>query len=284
MSQASAARTDSINEGEREPGTVNSKPWSPAVPPKAGKPVDGRQRFYRRLTRCEHLVAFHVVVKETDLWVQAHKNLKNLIKELILKERGYIESYIRRHPDFQQTLHPWRLEAPAAAILSEMAQAGTQAGVGPMAAVAGAIAGRVGNRLLDHPQGSDEVIIENGGDVFLKTRQPVTVGISAGKSPLSMQIGLTIDSRERPVAVCTSSGTVGHSISFGKADAVCVVSGSAALADAAATSIGNRVHAKADIHKGIDFGKTIQGVEGLVIVKDEKMALWGALEMVPLKK
>lgn len=245
--------------------------------------VDVHQRFYRRLTRCDHLVAFHVVVKETDLWVQARKNLKNMIKEFILIERGYIESYIHRHPDFQQTLHPWKLAAPAPAILREMTQAGTKAGVGPMAAVAGAIAARVGSRLLNHRQGSDEVIIENGGDVFFKTRQPVTVGLFAGKSPLSMQIGLTIDSRKRPVAVCTSSGTVGHSISFGNADAVCVVSGSAALADAAATSIGNRVHTRADIHAGIDFGKTIQGVEGLVIIKDEEMALWGTLEMVPLQ-
>ena len=262
---------------------MNSEPLSPTAPPKAGKPVDARRRFYRRLTRCDHLVSFRVVVKETDLWVQARRNLKNLIKELILKERRYIESYIYRHPDFQQTLQPWMLKVPVPAILREMVQAGAKAGVGPMAAVAGAIAARVGNLLLNHREGSDEVIIENGGDVFLKTRQPVTVGLFAGKSPLSMQIGLTVDSRERPVAVCTSSGTVGHSISFGNADAVCVVSGSAALADAAATSIGNRVHTRADIHAGIDFGKTIQGVEGLLIIKDEKMALWGALEMVPLK-
>ncbi len=262
---------------------MNSEPRSPTAPPTAGKLVAAHQRFYRRLARCDHLVAFHVVVKETDLWVQARKNLKNIIKELILQERGYIEAYIHRYPNFQQTLHPWKVKEPAAAILREMAQAGTEAGVGPMAAVAGAIAARVGNRILDHQKGSDEVIIENGGDVFLKTRQPVTVGLFAGKSPLSMKIGLTIDSRERPVAICTSSGTVGHSISFGNADAVCVVSGSAALADAAATSIANRVHTKTDIHTGIDFGKTIQGVEGLVIIKDEKMALWGSLEMVPLK-
>jgi len=233
--------------------------------------------------RCEHLVAFRVVVKETDLWIQARQNFKDMVKDFILKERGYIEAYIESHPEFRQVLRPWQLQAPVPTILREMTQAGIAAGVGPMAAVAGAIAARVGNRLLDHPGGSDEVIVENGGDVFLKTRRPVTIGIFAGKSPLSMQIGLTIDSRQRPVAVCTSSGTVGHSISFGNADAVTVVSGSAALADAAATSIGNRVRTPADIYRGIEFGKTIPDVEGLLIIKDDKMALWGALQVVLLK-
>ena len=114
-----------------------------------------------------------------------------------------------------------------------MIRAGTVAGVGPMAAIAGAIAENVGRGLLEF---ADQVIVENGGDVFIKTRRPVTVGIYAGSSPLSMQIGMRLDSKKAPLAVCTSSGTLGHSLSLGRADAVCAVADSCALADAAATS------------------------------------------------
>jgi hypothetical protein len=161
-----------------------------------------------------------------------------------------------------------------------MIDAGENAGVGPMAAVAGAAAERVGNDLLLH---SKEVIIENGGDVFIKTRHPVTVGIFAGKSPLSLKIGLKVHSENHSIAVCTSSGTVGHSLSFGRADAVSVVSASCPLADAAATAIGNRVRSRSDIARGIEFGKKIRGVEGVLIIIGDRIGVWGELELVPLK-
>jgi ApbE superfamily uncharacterized protein (UPF0280 family) len=239
------------------------------------------ERTYRNLIRSSHLQSFRVVVKETDLLVHACTNLEAIAKELVLQYRGYIESYIAAFPDFVETLRPWRLQGPAPKIVDDMARAGKLAGVGPMAAVAGALAEHVGLGLLSH---SPEVIVENGGDVFLKTDEFVTVGIFAGKSPLSLQIGLQIDSRRSPQAVCTSSGTIGHSLSLGSADAICVVSGSCALADATATAIGNIVQSKQDIQTAIETAKTIEDIDGLAIIVDDDIGLWGDLEVVPLQR
>ena len=239
-----------------------------------------QERSYRRCVRPEHLSAFQVVVKETDLWVYARENLGDLTRELVLECRGYLEGYIENFPAFMESFEPLRVSGPAPAIVREMAAAGRKAGVGPMAAVAGAVAEYVGKALLRH---SEEVIVENGGDVFLCTRQPAVVGIMAGDSPLSLRIGLKIPSNGKPTAICTSSGTVGHSKSFGLADAVSVVSASCPLADAAATSIGNRIQQASDIEKGIDFGKRIKGVNGIVIVQQDRLGLWGDLEVVPLE-
>jgi len=239
-----------------------------------------QKRSYRNLTARENLVSFRVAVKETDLFVHAAKPLEEITRELILKHRGVIEAYIKRHPEFVKTLKPWRISEPAPNIINHMVSAGENAGVGPMAAVAGAIAEHVGIDLLIH---TDEVVVENGGDIFFKTNGPVTIGIFAGKSPISLGMGLRVDPGEKPLSVCTSSGTVGHSLSLGKADAVCVVSGSCSLADAAATSIGNQITSKAHIGSAIDFGKNIKGVDGIVVIMGNKIGMWGELEIVRLK-
>jgi ApbE superfamily uncharacterized protein (UPF0280 family) len=160
-----------------------------------------------------------------------------------------------------------------------MVKAGENAGVGPMAAIAGAIAEQVGFGLLEL---TDQVIVENGGDVFIKTNSSVTVEIFTGNSPLSSRIGIRMKSRPGPCAVCTSSGTIGHSLSLGKADAVCVVADSCPFADAAATSIANRVDSAADIETAIEAGKSIEKIRGIVVIVGQKMGLWGDLEVVPL--
>jgi ApbE superfamily uncharacterized protein (UPF0280 family) len=238
-------------------------------------------RTYRNLVDINNLSACRLAAKETDLLVYASKPLEAVIKESVLRHRGYIEAYIQNHPEFADTLEPWRISGPAPDIIRDMAETGKKAGVGPMAAVAGAIAERVGLDLLWH---ADNVVVENGGDIFLKTDTPVTIGIFAGQSPLSLQIGLRVHPDKKPVAVCTSSGTVGHSLSLGNADAVCVISDSCPLADAAATSIGNHVKSKTDIRQAIDFGKNIEDITGIVIVAGDQIGMWGNLDIVPIKR
>jgi ApbE superfamily uncharacterized protein (UPF0280 family) len=243
----------------------------------AGNPY--KERTYRNLVLPGNLVSFRQVVKETDLLVHAARPLEDVTRESILHYRGHIEAYIKAHPGFARTLKPWRVDGPAPTVVREMASAGEKAGVGPMAAVAGVIAEHVGRELLRY---CGEVIVENGGDVFLKTDTTVSMGIFAGKSPLSLRIGLQLDPSGRPISVCTSSGTVGHSLSLGKADAVCVLSSSCALADAAATSIGNRVGSKKDIPDAMEYGKSIKGVDGLVVIAGSEIGMWGELEIIPL--
>ena len=249
-------------------------------PHKQHETFKSQKRSYRHLVLNDHLVDFRVTVKETDLFVQALKPLEDMTRELILENRGYIENYIKRYPEFARTLKPWRVQGPEPSIINEMANAGEKAGVGPMAAVAGAIAEHVGSGLLKH---SDEVVVENGGDVFLKLDNPVAIGIFAGASPLSLRLGIRVESREKPISICTSSGTIGHSLSMGTADAVCVTSDSCSLADAAATSIGNRVLSRTHIQTAIDFGKHIEGVGGIVVIIGDNVGIWGDLEVVPLK-
>jgi ApbE superfamily uncharacterized protein (UPF0280 family) len=225
------------------------------------------------------LVSFRVTVKETDLFIRADKNLEQVTRDIVLKYRGYIEAYIKENPRFAQTLDPWHINGPAPIIIKDMARAGEIAGVGPMASVAGAIAEYVGKDMLSH---TDEIIVENGGDVFINTKQPLTVGIYAGESPLSLRIGVHLEAKEDPISVCTSSGRIGHSLSLGRAHAVCVVAQSCALADAAATAIANRVRSKSDIRRAIEFGQSINGAIGLVVIVDDATGMWGDLNVVPL--
>jgi len=239
-----------------------------------------QERTYRNLVNTEKLLAFRVVVKETDLLVHAGKKLEHETRELVLEHRGYVEAYIKAHSGFAAALTPWRLEGPAATIVVDMVKAGENAGVGPMAAIAGAVAEHAGLGLL---KSTDHVIIENGGDVFIKTDTPLTVGIFAGKSPLSLRIGIRLSGGPKPMAICTSSGTVGHSLSFGQADAVCVVADSCAIADAAATAIGNQIQSIADIGYAIGKGKGIENIRGIIIIVGEKMGMWGELEVIPLQ-
>jgi ApbE superfamily uncharacterized protein (UPF0280 family) len=238
-----------------------------------------QERTYRNLIGIDSLVSFNVVVQETDLLIHASRALENIARDMVLKHRGFIENYMGIYPEFRTTLVPWHIDKPAPVIVSEMAAAGQKAGVGPMAAVAGAIAEQVGKALLSY---SDEVVVENGGDVFIKTGKKLKVGIFAASSPLSLKMGLLIDSSKKPAAVCTSSGTVGHSLSFGKADAVCIVSDSCSLADAAATAVGNCVKDKKDIGNAIEFGKSIEGVTGIVIIIGDAAGFWGDIEVVSL--
>jgi len=238
----------------------------------------GEPRTYRALVS-SRLSAYAVTVKETDLQVQTVGDLFGPARELVLEHRGYLEAYIRQHPGFVPALTPWSIAGPAPAIVRDMAEAGSAVGVGPMAAVAGAIAEQVGRGLLVR---SGEVIVENGGDIFLRTTQPATIAVFAGRSPLSLKLGVRVDGGSQALSVCTSSGTVGHSLSFGRADAACVVARSCALADAAATAIGNRIRSAADLAEAIAFGRTIPGVIGLLAVAGERMAAWGEIEIVPL--
>jgi ApbE superfamily uncharacterized protein (UPF0280 family) len=240
-----------------------------------------RERHYRQRVRTDRLTGFRVVVQETDLMVYADQSLAAETRDAVVQCRSILEGYLAGHPEWLTSLVPVGHSGPAPDLIREMAAAAQSAGVGPMAAVAGAIAEKVGRRLLRRAR---EVIVENGGDTFVCCRSPVTMAIFAGRSPLSMRVGLKLPPSPQPLAVCTSSGTVGHSLSHGRADAACVLADSCALADAAATAIGNRVAAPGDIAAAIDFGRTIAGVDGVVVISGGQMGLWGRLEVVPLGK
>jgi ApbE superfamily uncharacterized protein (UPF0280 family) len=233
-------------------------------------------RTYRHWIEGKDLISFNVTVRETDLYIRATADLQRRAHQLVLKYRFELESYIKRNPAFLKSLEPLPIPKYAPDIVKQMTEAAQKAGVGPMASVAGAMAENVGRELLVF---SPEIIVENGGDIYLKSRKKRTVGIFAGESPLTGKIGLEINAQDTPLGICTSSGTVGHSLSRGKADAVVVLSPSAILADAAATAIGNRVNKAGDITSAIEFSKSISGLKGAIIIKDDKMGAWGEVKL-----
>lgn len=237
------------------------------------------ERFYRERMWAKGLVSFQVVVKETDLHISANRNLKEKAREAVQRYRRDIEDFISLHPIFGTTFESYKVPDSAPSIVKSMAEAAEIASVGPMAAVAGAIAEYVGKDLLNHVS---EIVVENGGDIFIKTAEPRRIGIFAGRSPLSEKIALTVYPEQTPLGVCTSSGTVGPSVSFGKADAVVILSPNTSLADAAATAVGNIVQTEEDIKKDITRAREISGVIGVVIIKGTKIGIWGDVEIAPL--
>ncbi|OGW74960.1 MAG: thiamine biosynthesis protein ApbE [Omnitrophica bacterium RBG_13_46_9] len=235
-----------------------------------------QHRFYRIWVNSD-LVNFTVQDGQTDISISAERYLKDKAKKLISRYRSDIMHYIKIKPEFEFSLEPLPLDGDAPAIVGAMLKASFLAGVGPMAAVAGAISEFVGRDLLKF---TNQIILENGGDIFIKTDEERRIGIYAGDSPLSGKIAIRIKPDSTPLGICTSSGTVGHSLSFGKADAVSVVARNAFLADSCATATGNRVNTENDIEKALNFVKSIEDVIGAVVIYKDKIGTIGDIELV----
>ena len=235
---------------------------------------------YRRRVRVPGLTAFNVRVAQTDLYLQAEKNLTDEALKLIHTGRSRIEQYAESDPEFITSLKPRPDSALAPSPVKEMLQAGCAANVGPMAAVAGAMAEFVGRGLMALSPGG--VVVENGGDIFLAATSGFTVGLFAGESPLSMKFGLIIQPEKTPIGICTSSGTVGHSMSLGRADAATVVAVAGALADAVATALGNRIRRANDIEASLNWAVSIPGVFGAMAIVGESIGFQGDLELAPI--
>ena len=235
------------------------------------------ERTYRNKVLNHSLISYQVKVCETDLFISSDSDFRQVARQSVHRYRGYLESYIKSHPDFLTSLIPLKIDDLAPDIVRDMMKVSQVAGVGPMAAVAGALAEYVGRDLLKL---TSNVIVENGGDIFLKSKDEINIGIFAGDSSFSEKLALKIRPEEMPMGICTSSATVGPSLSFGIADAVCVKSKSAAMADAAATMIGNLVKTKKDIKKAISYGSQIKDVIGILIIVENEMGLWGEMELL----
>ncbi|NDY42742.1 UPF0280 family protein [Dissulfurirhabdus thermomarina] len=226
------------------------------------------------------LAAFRVRHRETDLHVQAERPVPEAVSRWIIEARTGIETYARRRPGFVEALEPWPEDPFAPPVVREMIRAGAAAGVGPMAAVAGAIAEYVGRRLREETGG--EVIVENGGDLFVWTHGPATAKVWAGDSPFSGRVGLRLAPAKMPLGLCTSSGRIGHSRSFGRAHAVTVAAPVAALADAAATAAANCVAGPADVDAALALLQRIPGVSGGLVIVGRRLGAWGDIELAPI--
>jgi len=230
---------------------------------------------YRSLVNPKELVSVRVRVKQTDLLVSGTTNLSKKALPLVIRYRWHIEDYIVGHPFFARSLVPVQHDETAPEIVKSMIAASSRAHVGPMAAIAGAIAEYVGLGLMPF---SREIIVENGGDIFLFTSQRREMLLLAESSAFK-GVRIALDPTPEPIGICTSSGTLGYSLSFGRADAVMVMASSTCLADAAATAIGNLVKRPSDVEAAIVKAKQL-GVDGVVIIVEDKMGAWGRVEIL----
>ncbi len=234
-------------------------------------------RFYRRWQNPDGLISFPVQYRETDLMVYAEKDLTEKTLLLVKKYRSQVEETIAENPHFRTSLSPIDLKTPYG-MIAEMLDKSRLAGVGPMAGIAGALAEFVGRELLEL---TDEIIIENGGDIFIRSLQDRTVLVYAGEdSPFKDRVRLLLKGQEDPFGVCTSSRTIGHSKSFGNTDAVVVIASSAINADVFATAIGNRVKGPDDLDSAIEYIQSFPEVSGALILIGDKMAVSGEIQLV----
>lgn len=239
-------------------------------------------RFYRQWIKTDDLIKTYISIDETDLLILSRNRLDlKFIRERISRLRQDIKDYITKNRRFAVSLRPVAVELNAPPIVKLMAQSSNYANVGPMATVAGSIAQLITQDLLN--KGCSELIIENGGDIFLtKQKRERLVAIFAGGSKFSGKLSLLIKPAQTPCGICTSSATFGHSLSFGNADSVVILAKDAAVADAVATATCNLVKSISDFRKAIEFARKILGVFGILIILDNNFASWGKIEIKKL--
>lgn len=235
-----------------------------------------QERVYRKEMNSNGLYAYTVTLLESDLLIHSDQMLSEEAHIWTDFYRREIETYAHQNPDFIGALSPLKCSRVAPELIQHMHRASSAAGVGPMAAVAGGISYYVGKKLLEQ---CSEVMLENGGDIYLKSSKEKKIRIFAGESPFSNKLSIKLPPCPEGIGICTSAGKIGHSLSFGNADAVVVISEDVLLADAVATATGNIVKTKDHIIEGIDFAKNIKGVKGLVIIVDDQIGLWGEIEI-----
>ena len=238
-------------------------------------PPQVTSEVYRGLVKACDLITSKVQVNQTDLLVSGFSDLEEEAKCLVYKYRRQIEDYIERHPSFVRAFYPLKRDPFAPRIINSMIEAGLRANVGPMASVAGAIAEYVGLGLLPY---SRDVIVENGGDVFVRSKVRREMLLLAESSDFTA-MKIAIQPSPKPVGVCTSSGKLGHSLSYGRADAVMVVGPTASMADAAATGITNLIETPSDMEEGLKRAREI-GALGVLILIEGQMGAWGQIEFL----
>lgn len=241
--------------------------------------MEYRERSYRSRFSNDERRWFCVKFLESDLWIGVDSGSYRASLEadtyaMLVDLRRQMDAYLLMDPQYKTALTPYDAGLEAPNILKEMSRVSHKTGIGPMSAVAGAVAKKVAEFL-----GTQEVIVENGGDIYAQAASDMDISVFSGQSPLSEKIGLHIPAAEFPLGICTSSGTVGPSLSLGRADAVMIVCKDVLLADSYATAMANRIKTVNDLQSVIDRISDIPEILGAIAVKDDRMAITGCYEL-----
>jgi len=245
-------------------------------------------RLYRNDMNRDRFRFFRIVHHESDLLIGVphHLHLKGIEKSVELelhRLRTMLLEYSEKDPLFLTSHTPLDLTVEhsksredIAEEIRTMIECGERTGTGPMASVAGLFAQEVG-RMLIETYGMMEVVVENGGDLYLRNETELLSVIHAGSSSLSDKMAFVIPEGEW--GVCTSSGTLGHSFSRGKADAVTIISASAPIADAWATALANRVQGAGDMAEMLESLSGIPEIKGCAVIVDDQVGVRGEIEL-----
>lgn len=245
------------------------------------------ERTYRQLVDKNKTKSFIIKYQLTDLLISVDRHSYNAkLPELVMKylKELYksLNGYIAKKPVFCESHLPLKDSECNIAIIKDMLEASCIGSVGPMAAIAGAISEYVGQFLIGECK-VQEVIVENGGDIFVYTQAHyIDTVIYCGKDSFFKSLNIHIENFERPLGICTSSGKVGHSFSYGIADAVTIISRSATIADAFATHFGNLIKKKDDIVDVMEKINEYELVLGMICVCDDKVGIYGKLELLSI--
>ncbi|MEA1986898.1 MAG: UPF0280 family protein [Candidatus Marinimicrobia bacterium] len=242
-----------------------------------------QSRDYRKFMQSGRFDSFIVKYKEIDLWIGVSRGaisekLKEFALEKIKKLRDELDEYIKHNSFFLTSLETIKPNDDMPSSVKEMCEISEKTGIGPMSAVAGYFAEFIGKEIKKRFK-LDEIVIENGGDIFLDIIESLTITIYAGDSPLSEKVGINIDCKFSPLGISTSSGTVGHSLSFGKADAVMIACKNSALADSFATKFCNAIKSVDDIDSVLKLTKEYSDIISAVIIYGEKIGVRGKFDV-----
>ncbi len=269
--------------------TPTGKRPAPAAPDTITVHTDHVRGYRKRTARHPDEVVFQVVVEETDLWVTAQSgqsgqsgqpvvpDLPDQIAAYVTELRGQIKAWMLLAPDFRTSLVPVPTPASAPEVARRMAHGADIAGVGPFAAVAGTVAQMVAERFAPV---SPDIIVENGGDIYICSRRDRVVGLLPDPASGEM-IGVVVKAEDCPVSLCSSSATVGHSLSLGVGDITAVRARDASLADAAATLFGNMLQGPDDVARVTERAAAMAhlGIEGVYAQCGGRVGIWGNMEL-----
>ena len=256
-------------------------------------------RTYRKAMGLSRFASVGVAVGESDLWIgyspsrvdakalaaEATRLLRRLRNEILAyPDPAFLSSFVPLKERKDAKMHIGKEKANEIGIdsnspfIAGMLNASRLSGTGPMASVAGAIAQEVGS-ILKRRFALEEIVVENGGDLYIDVLKSLPVTLFAGENSLSGKVSLVVEPKHCPLGVCTSSAKVGHSHSFGKADAVMVACCDAALADGYATAFCNMVRVEADVERVANLMNGKGAIISALVILDTKMALCGELEV-----
>ena len=245
--------------------------------------MEYKERSYRSRFSGDERHWFCVKFLESDLWIGVDNGSYRASMEadtyaMLVDLRRTMDAYLLMDPGYKTALVPYEAGLEAPTILKDMSRVSHRTGIGPMSAVAGAVALRVAD-FIKSKFNVKEVIVENGGDIYADANSDMDISVFAGQSPLSERVGLHIPASAFPCGICTSSGTVGPSLSLGRADAMMIICKDVLLADSYATAFANRIQTVNDLQPVINRIQNTSEILGALAIKSDQLAVCGQFEI-----